>query len=319
MKALKGKSSTGGGRMARKKKGSSLSWLLLTLGFVAGVGVALFFFKFFVVPGPEAPPVKPPSTAVRAPEPPAPAYPVEPPAAPEPEAVPETVVKPPARARLAIIIDDMGPDIRKLKELLEVGGDLTVAVMPDMRDSARIASLASSKGLDVIVHMPMEPKEAGEHDPGDGALLVAMTPEEIRARVEEGMKTVPGAIGINNHMGSKFTESSGGMREVLKVVKKNEMLFVDSRTTANSVAGRMARELGVPSADRNVFLDNTRDVEYIKRQLNEAVRHAKKNGRAVAIGHPYPETIRALKEAVPALASEGVEVVGVSEVVGPKK
>jgi len=304
--------------MARKKKGASLSWLLLALGFVAGVGAALFFFKFFVAPGPKAPPVKPPERAVRAPEP---VSPVVPPVeqAPEPEPVPETVVVPPARVRLAIIIDDMGPDIRKLKELLEVGGDVTVAVMPDMRDSARIASLASSKGLDVIVHMPMEPKEAGSHDPGDGALLVAMTPDEIRARVEEGLKTVPGAIGMNNHMGSKFTENSGGMREVLKVVKKKEMLFVDSRTTAKSVAGRMARELGVPSADRNVFLDNTRDVEYILVQLNEAVRHAKKNGRAIAIGHPYPETIRALKEAVPALASQGVDVVGVSEVVGPKK
>lgn len=303
--------------MARKKKGSSLSWLLLALGFAAGVGAALFFFKFFVAPGPKAPPVKPQERAVRAPE----VYPAVPPVeqAPEPEPVPETVVVPPVRVRLAIIIDDMGPDIRKLKELLEVGGDVTVAVMPDMRDSARIAALASSKGLDVIVHMPMEPKEAGSHDPGDGALLVAMTPGEIRARVEEGLKRVPGAIGMNNHMGSKFTEDSGGMREVLKVVKKKEMLFVDSRTTANSVAGRMARELGVPSADRNVFLDNTRDVAYILGQLNEAVRQAKKNGRAVAIGHPYPETIRALKEAVPALASQGVDVVGVSEVVGPKK
>lgn len=304
--------------MARKKKGSSLSWLLLALGFAVGVGAALFFFKFFVASGPKAPPVKPPERAVRAPEPLSPAYPSVPPAAPEPEPVPETVVKP-ARVRLAIIIDDMGPDIRKLKELLEVGGDITVAVMPDMRDSARISNLANSRGLDVIVHMPMEPKEAGEHNPGDGALLVAMTPEEIRARVEEGMKTVPGAIGMNNHMGSKFTEDSGGMREVLQVVKKKDMLFVDSRTTAKSVAGSMARELGVPSADRNVFLDNTRDVEYIKGQLSEAVRHAKKNGRAVAIGHPYPETIRALKEAVPALASQGVDVVGVSEVVGRKK
>lgn len=304
--------------MARKKKGSSLSWLLLLLGFVAGVGAALFFFMYIGSPRQQATPVKPPETAVRIPEAP---LPVTPPASPEPrpESLPETVVKPPKRPRLAIIIDDMGPDIRKLKELLEVGGQVTVAVMPNMRDSGKISNLANSKGLDVIVHMPMEPRELMEHNPGDGALLVAMSPEEIRAKVESGMKTVPDAIGINNHMGSRFTEDAGGMREVLKVVKKNDMLFIDSRTTSKSVAGRVARELGVPSADRNVFLDNTRDVEYIKRQLMEAVRQAKRNGRAIAIGHPYPETIRALRESVPALAAEGVDVVGISDVVGQSR
>jgi polysaccharide deacetylase 2 family uncharacterized protein YibQ len=106
------------------------------------------------------------------------------------------------------------------------------------------------------------------------------------------------------------------MREVLKIVKKKDMLFVDSRTTSNSVAGKVARDLGVPSADRNVFLDNTRDVEYIKAQLKEAARLAKRGGKAIAIGHPYPETIKALREAVPGLAADGVDVVGVSEIVG---
>ena len=301
--------------MAKKKKGSSLSWLLLLFGFAAGVGAALFFFRYLGAPQPTHP-VKPPEHVVRQPEAP---LPVTPPAAPEPERVPETVVKPPVRPRLAIIIDDMGPDIKKLKELLEVGGQITIAVMPNMRDSGKISNLANSRGLDVIVHMPMEPRELMEHNPGDGALLVAMSPAEIRAKMESGMKTVPDAIGLNNHMGSKFTEDAGGMREVLSVVKKKDMLFIDSRTTPNSVAGRVARELGVPSADRNVFLDNTRDVEYIKRQLMEAVKQARRSGKAIAIGHPYPETIRALREAVPALAADGVDVVGISEVVGPSR
>jgi len=302
--------------MAKKKKGSSLSWLLLLFGFAAGVGAALFFFRYFGAPQPPAHPIKPPEHALRQPEAP---LPVVPPEAPEPKPVPEMVVKPPVRPRLAIIIDDMGPDIKKMRELLEVGGQITVAVMPNMRDSSKISNLANSKGLDVIVHMPMEPRELMEHNPGDGALLVAMSPSEIRAKMEAGMKTVPDAIGLNNHMGSRFTEDAGGMREVLSVVKKKDMLFIDSRTTSRSVAGRVARELGVPSADRNVFLDNTRDVEYIKRQLMEAVRQAQKSGKAIAIGHPYPETIKALREAVPALAAEGVDVVGVSEVVGPSR
>jgi len=192
-------------------------------------------------------------------------------------------------------------------------------VMPNQRDSGATSSLASSKGLDVILHMPMEPRELSYHNPGGDALLVAMSSQEIKARFEEGLKSVPGAIGVNNHMGSRFTEDEARMREILKIIKKKELIFVDSRTTSKSVAGKVARELGVPSADRNVFLDNTRNVEYIKGQLREAAMVAQKNGKAIAIGHPYPETIKALKEAVPALASEGIEMVGVSDLVTPQK
>lgn len=302
--------------MAKKKKGSGNSWLFLLLGFIAGTGAAVLLFTY-MGQEPSKLPVKPPETVIPAP-PAAPPMPtVEPPISETP--APLEAVKPPVRPRLAIIIDDMGPDIKKLAELLEVRGQLTIAVMPNMKDSGRISTLASSRGLDVIVHMPMEPRELLEHNPGGGALLVAMSPEEIREKVEEGMKTVPDAIGINNHMGSRFTEDEKRMREVLKVVKKKDMLFVDSRTTSNSVAGRVARDLGVPSADRNVFLDNTRDVEYIKAQLKEAARLARRGGRAIAIGHPYPETIKALREAVPGLAADGVDVVGVSEIVTPAR
>lgn len=300
--------------MARKKRGSGASWLLLFLGFVVGAGAVILFFRYMGTGGParpSAPPEKPPVASI-------PAMPQEPAAPPVVEAPAPEVVKPPSMPRLAIIIDDMGPDIRKLRELLEVGGPVTVAVMPHMRDSAEISALAASRGLDVIVHMPMEPREMMEHNPGGSALMVAMSPEEIRAKVEDNLRTVPGAIGINNHMGSKFTEDEPRMREVLKVVRKKDMLFVDSRTTSKSVAGRVARELGVPSADRNVFLDNTRDVEYIKGQLREAARAARRGGSAIAIGHPYPETIRALREAVPALEADGVEVVGISVIVAPR-
>lgn len=301
--------------MAKKKRGAGFSWLLLLLGFIAGTGAAMLLFTY-MGPEPSRPPVKPPEVIIPAVPQPLPT--VEPPPVAEPPAPPETL-RPSVRPRLAIIIDDMGPDIKKLAELLEVRGQLTIAIMPNMRDSGRISSLAAARGLDVIVHMPMEPRELMEHNPGGGALLVAMSPEEIRLKVEEGMKTVPDAIGINNHMGSRFTEDEQRMREVLKVVKKKDMLFVDSRTTSNSVAGRVARDLGVPSADRNVFLDNTRDVEYIKAQLREAARLAKRGGRAIAIGHPYPETIKALREAVPGLAADGVDVVGISEIVTPAR
>jgi polysaccharide deacetylase 2 family uncharacterized protein YibQ len=306
--------------MAKKKKGSGFSWLLLLLGFIAGTGAALLFFRYMGpgVPPISKPPVKAPEVSVPYPEPAVPVPPAVAPPAPERAAPPEAV-RPHVRPRLAIIIDDMGPDIRKLKELLEVGGQVTVAVMPNMRDSSQVSNLAHARGLDVMVHMPMEPRELMEHNPGGGALLLAMTPEEIRSHMESGMKTVPDAIGINNHMGSRFTEDEQKMRDVLRVVKKKDMFFVDSRTTPKSVGAKVARELGVRSADRNVFLDNTRDVEYIKRQLREAVRHAQRRGRAIAIGHPYPETIRALKESVPALASQGIDVVGVSEIIAPSR
>jgi len=288
-------------------------------GFAAGVllVIALISYMGFERKETVRPSPKAPAPQVAAPQPLSPAPTPAPSPAPTdekplfPERTPPGKRITPPKPRLAIVIDDMGPDIRKLREIISIGEPVTIAVMPNMRYSKEVSKEASKSGFDVIVHMPMEPKDPEGHNPGD-ALLVAMTPEEISAKMEEGLKTVPDAIGLNNHMGSKFTESIEAMRTVLKLVKKKEMLFLDSRTSSDTVGRKVARELKVRNAERNVFLDNTRDVQYIKNQLVEAARIAKKRGKAVAIGHPYPETIKALAEALPEL--DGVELVPISEI-----
>lgn len=294
----------------RRKKTWAFTLTLVALGFIAGAAIAVLGLRYigFEKAAPRRPHVSAPPQARVAPER-APAPHEAPPAEEEPKPGPAIV---PPRPKLAVVIDDMGPELSKVRELLKLGGPVTVAVMPKMRFSREVAGEARAGGLDVIVHMPMEPKDTDGHNPGNGALLVAMTDEEIAYLLEDGFKSVPGAIGLNNHMGSRFTEDPEKMRVVLSAVKDRGFLFLDSRTTSGTVGGALAREMKVRSAERNVFLDNKRDVDYIKGQLMEAAMIAKKRGKAVAIGHPYPETIRALREAFPGL--EAVELVRLSEI-----
>jgi polysaccharide deacetylase 2 family uncharacterized protein YibQ len=219
------------------------------------------------------------------------------------------------RPRVAIVIDDMGYDMRRFRSLLEVDAQITVAVLPHLRFSREVALEAYSNGWEVLLHLPMEPRDMASNDPGKGALLTAMGEGEVRLRMEEDLKGVPHASGVNNHMGSRFTEDPVLMRTVLDVVRDHKMFFLDSRTTSGSVAGTLAREMGVKGVERTVFLDNTRDEEYIKARLKELVSIARERGKAVAIGHPYPETIDALKSMVGAMQQDGIEVVRVSDLV----
>ncbi|MBI5493267.1 MAG: divergent polysaccharide deacetylase family protein [Deltaproteobacteria bacterium] len=295
--------------MGRQRKNRGLlKWGgLLALGFIAGAAFVFFLLENGYIQRP-SPEVKPPIASIPEERP-------LPPEAPPPEAPQPPEAPPGYYPRVAIVIDDMGQDPKKLKELLKLKEPITIAVIPHLRYSREVALQASSNGLEVLLHLPMEPKDTEDNDPGKGALLTAMSADEVRAQVEQDLKAVPNAIGVNNHMGSKFTEDEILMRAVLQVVKKKEMFFLDSRTSSNSVAGRLARELGVRNADRNVFLDNNRDVKYIKGQISELVSIARKRGKAIGIGHPYPETIEALKETVSGLDGKGIVIVKLSEIV----
>lgn len=296
-------------RRRRSGKGP-VSWGLLFLGFLTGaafvVGLLIYLDWFKAAPID----VKPsrPSAVERqnAPlvETTAPHTPSRP--------FPQTAY---AGPKLAIVIDDMGQDLKKLDEILRLNADITVAVLPNLAHSVETADRAYSKGLDVLVHMPMEPKDSDAHDPGDGVVRGAMSAGEIKAVMELNIMSVPHAIGLNNHMGSRFTEDEAGMRAVLGVVKNRNMFFLDSKTSANSVGARLAKEMGLKNAERDVFLDNERDVEYIKARFKEAAAIAAKKGKAIAIGHPYPETLEALRQAMPELSKKGVKVVSVSELV----
>lgn len=235
-----------------------------------------------------------------------------------PEAPAERVpvrVAGPGGPRVAIVIDDMGHDRSRLTEIISLDMSITVAVLPGRRFSEEIAESAYAAGLEVIVHLPMEPVDSEKNDPGDGALYTRMTPEEVRSGVIGALRGVPHATGVNNHMGSLFTSNERLMREVIEVVRERGIFFLDSRTTPGSVGYSLTREMGARGAARSVFLDNERKVDYITERLDELVRIAGKNGSAIAIGHPYPETIEALRKAVPAIEARGVRVVRLSELI----
>jgi len=293
-----------GGSGRRKKKGS-FSWGVAAAGVIIGAA-AIALFLFYVVY-----PIKPPEPSVRPPV----LTPVLTPKEPliEPPQ-PAKTAKPGDFPMLAIVIDDMGRDMLTLDALFDVGVPINVAVLPHLRRSREVALEAKKRGWDVLLHLPMEPKGSDKNDPGKGALWTGMTPAEVKAQMSLDLDTVPFAVGVNNHMGSKFTEDESLMREVIKDLKKRRLFFLDSRTSSKTVAAALAREIGVQSVDRNVFLDNERDVEHIKARIAEAVRIAKKKGFSVAIGHPYPETIAALKQTLSGINNKDVRIVRLTEV-----
>ncbi|NCC25827.1 MAG: divergent polysaccharide deacetylase family protein [Deltaproteobacteria bacterium] len=207
--------------------------------------------------------------------------------------VPKPALEP--KARMAIIIDDMGESLKEAKRLAALDFDLTFSILPFTTRAVEVARLAKDSGLEVLLHLPMQPKGYPGVDPGPGALFVDMGPDEIRDIVRRELDRVPGASGANNHMGSLFTEHRSGMEVVVGEIASRGLFFVDSITTPNTVARAVCRDLNCRYLNRNVFLDNDQDVEAILDQLRKAESMAKRIGRAVAIGHPYPETLTALE------------------------
>ncbi|MEE9542614.1 MAG: divergent polysaccharide deacetylase family protein [Thermodesulfobacteriota bacterium] len=237
-----------------------------------------------------------------------------------PKPPPPPVVKiPPAlpdyKYKVAIVIDDMGRDISKLNKLSELDSAINIAILPYLKDSKEIADKTHERGWNVILHLPMEPQNIEKHNPGEGALLMSMTGAEVRSTIRTGLESVPHAIGINNHMGSRFTEDEALMKVVMSAAREEGVFFLDSKTTAKSVGEKVAQEMGVKTASRSVFLDNVQDKEYIRGQIKELISVAKKNGTAIGIGHPYSETISVLIEIEAEFAREGVRLVRLDELV----
>ncbi|RDV83457.1 divergent polysaccharide deacetylase family protein [Ammonifex thiophilus] len=224
------------------------------------------------------------------------------------------------RARVAIVIDDFaGPSEKKgTQEFLSLNKPLTFAVLPNYPLSAPTAREAVKAGFEVLVHLPMEPLKGNPSWLGPGAIYVNLSDEEIERRVERAIASVPGAVGMNNHMGSRATADPRVMRAVLKVAKRHNLFFLDSKTTNKSVIPQIAEELGVPYAEDGLFLDAVNDVEHIKKQLHKLAQLALKNGSAIAIGHvgvTGPNTVRAIKEMLPEFERLGIDLVYVSTLV----
>jgi len=238
--------------------------------------------------------------------------------APEPATIEEllthpALVPPETGARVAIVLDDLGRDMEPARRLAALSIPITFAVMPNTERSREVAALAHRAGREVIIHIPMEPKGFPRNDPGENALFVHQSAGKIRRLFLGYLDRVPHAVGGNNHMGSRFTEDEPGMGTVLSLMAEQGLYFIDSRTTSNSVARKSAGRAGVPFATRDIFLDNDRDLKLIREQIRKLVEKALKNGQALGIGHPYPETLEALELEQDRFLEAGVRVVYASE------
>jgi len=216
--------------------------------------------------------------------------------------------------KLAIILDDLGNDRHTADTVFELPYPLTVSVLPNHKDSLDIVREAERRGYEVMLHLPMqavatEIPEAQELRPG-------MAAEEVSKLVNQFLLDTPGAVGVNNHQGSEATSDPALMLELMPVLREHHLFYIDSRTTAATVAYETAQNSRVPSAFRNVpFLDDVTEVSAVRKQLELALRGAREKGEAVAIGHPHPATLQALREVLPKAQSEGVRLTFASELV----
>lgn len=215
--------------------------------------------------------------------------------------------------KVAVIIDDLGGDQEVLRLLVQMGIPITLAFIPAGIEARRMAELARASGLEVMVHMPMEPKDYPSRNPGPRALMVSMDEQEAVKLIASQLEQFPQAVGANNHMGSKFTEDPRHISVLMDMLAKKSMYFVDSLTTPNSVAYSMARQKGLRAYRRDVFLDNSRSVGQIKKQFQALMSLTCERGYGLAIGHPYPETLSLLPELYKLSRAKGISWVKVSE------
>jgi polysaccharide deacetylase 2 family uncharacterized protein YibQ len=217
---------------------------------------------------------------------------------------------------VAIIIDDLGYDKKIALKLSKLNAKLTFSILPYSPFQKSIARLSREKGFGIMLHLPMEPLEYPDVDPGLGTLLTSMTPDQLTRQLEKDLDAVPYIGGVNNHMGSKMTAESSQMYQIFSILKKRGLYFVDSRTTAETLCRPSARLFQIPFAQRDVFLDHRVEVSFIRKQLKELVRIAQRNGYAVGIGHPHSLTYQVLQEMLPDLQKK-IRLVPASEIVHP--
>ncbi|MGQ3298046.1 divergent polysaccharide deacetylase family protein [Reyranella sp.] len=205
---------------------------------------------------------------------------------------------------VAIVIDDVGLDRARSRRAWELPGPMTMSFLPYAKDLPEQARAARARGHELMLHMPMEPN--GRNDPGPGALMVSMPDVEVRQKLLIALESFGGYVGINNHMGSRFTANRSDMEVVMRQLKPRGLMFLDSRTSPQSVGDQTAQEMGVPSIVRHVFLDDEDTVEAVRRKLAETEAVARRQGFVVAIGHPHESTLQALAEWLPTVQGKGL-------------
>ncbi|MBA6134256.1 MULTISPECIES: divergent polysaccharide deacetylase family protein [Pseudomonas] len=219
---------------------------------------------------------------------------------------------PAGKAYMSIIIDDLGQSPERDSRTLALPGPVTMAIMPDTPHATDFARQAHRAGKTVILHMPMDPAT------GPYAWHPGIAGEELARRLDSALLKVPYAAGINNHMGSRMTAQREPMAWLMGELQRRHLFFVDSRTSAATVAAAEAQAQGLAHVSRDVFLDDVRTTEAIAGQLQQGVALAHKQGSAVLIGHPYPQTLEVLARELPRLKSQGITLLGLPQMIAER-
>ncbi len=305
----------------RAKKAPSLSGQLfrvlagITILLALVVAAGFLLHQAFRRPAPFAPPAAPEPTGQAAVKPP----PFE--VYPEkdiPVRPPRPEIKPPVAGlpKVAIIIDDLGYDRKLADRFFALDAVMTASILPYSPASGRIARMAEQKGWEIMLHLPMEPEEYPQVNPGPGALLTSMKADELIAELNRDIDSVPSVRGVNNHMGSKMTTRSTQLYQIFSILKKRGLFFIDSRTTPDTVGKPSARLFQLPFAERDVFIDHLQDPAFIRKQIRHLIETAESHGEAIGIAHPHALTAQILEEMLPEIKNR-VELVPASDVVRP--
>ncbi len=216
---------------------------------------------------------------------------------------PGTPAVAPGGPRIALVIDDLGRSLVDLDVLGQLGIPITYAVLPFESHTAEVVATLRARGEEILCHIPMQAK--GGNNPGPGALLSSMSGEQLQAATARAIAAVPGAVGVNNHMGSSIASDPQAIEAVMKVVAKSNLFFLDSRTSADTLAYTTARKLGLAAGERQVFLDTVIETDAIAEQFDRLLALAQQRGSAIAIAHPHDITLRLLAERVPEAQAAG--------------
>lgn len=217
-------------------------------------------------------------------------------------------------ARIAIVMDDFGYNMNNIDALFAIGEPVTLSVLPNLRRSRDVAESARRHGYEVILHLPLEASRNDVREE-DGTLKSGSSGKMVVGQLDKDINSVPGLVGVSNHMGSKATEDRILMSEIFTYLKKKDLYFFDSLTSEKSVCAEVAGETGVRFAKRDMFLDNSNNVEAIQGELQKLKALAIRRGRAIAICHDRKNTLAALAKSMPDIAKDGVEFVYLSELV----
>ena len=218
------------------------------------------------------------------------------------------------RGDIVLILDDVGFDHQPLDAAMAIDPNINFSVLPNAAHGAEYARHLHARGFEVLCHLPMEPEGFPAVSPGDGAVLTSMSDDEIVHATTTNVSSVPYARGVNNHMGSRATADRRVMRTVLASLPRG-MYFIDSRTSGASVGYAVAHQMRIPTAARNVFLDDVQTLDAVRQEIHALREIADERGVAIGIGHMYPVTIRALAEAAPELRREGFRFIHASQAV----